>query len=68
MKFLTLETFPENIFWKSILKGLNPSKEAGYVNVGKFLKDSTDVLVVHISQLCNLSIKLNSFSRSWKTA
>ena len=54
---------------KSILKGLNPSKAAGIDNLsGKFLKDGAHVLARPISQLCNLSIKLNSFPRSCKIA
>ena len=53
----------------SILKGLNPSKAAGIDNLsGKFLKDGAHVLARPISQLCNLSIKLNSFPRSCKIA
>ena len=35
---------------------------------GKLLKDGTDVLARPISQLCNLSIKLNSFRRCCKIA
>ena len=61
------ETSPEKIL--SILKGLNPSKAAGIDNLsGKFLKDGAHVLARPISQLCNLSIKLNSFPRSCKIA
>ena len=49
------------------MKGLNPSKAAGVDNLsGKFLKDGADILP--ISQLCNLSMKLNSFPRSCKIA
>ena len=51
------------------MKGLNPSKAAGIDNLsGKFFKVSTHVLARPISQLCNLSIKLNSFPRSCKIA
>ena len=51
------------------MKGLNPSKAAGIVDLSrKFLKDDTDILARPISQLCNLSIKLNSFPRSCKIA
>ena len=51
------------------MKGLNPSKAAGIDNLsGKFLKDGAHVLARPISQLCNLSIKLNSFPRSCKIA
>ena len=51
------------------MKGLNPSKAAGIDNLsGNFLKDGADVLARSISQLCNLSIKLNSFPRSCKIA
>ena len=58
-----------NISWKilNILKGLNPSKAAGIVKLSrKFLKDGADILARPISQLCNHSIKLNSFPRSCK--
>ena len=65
--FQLSETSPEKIL--SILKGLNPSKAAGIDNLsGKFLKDGTHVLAWPMSQLCNLSIKLNSFPRSCKIA
>ena len=58
---------PEKIL--SILKGINPSKAAGIDNLSaKFLKDGVHVLARPISQLCNLSIKLNSFPRSCKIA
>ena len=51
------------------MKGLNPSTVAGidYLS-GKFLKDGADVLAPPIYQLCNISIKLNSFPRSCKIA
>ena len=63
--FQLLETSPQKI--SGILKGLNPSKATGIDNVsGKFLKDDNDVLVRPMSQLCNISIKLNSFPRSYK--
>ena len=63
--FQLLETSPEKI--SSILKGLNPSKAPGIDNLsGKFLKGGAHVLARPISQLCNLSIKLNSFPRSCK--
>ena len=63
--FQLLESSPEKIL--SILKGLNPSKAAGIDNLsGKFLKDDAHVLEWPISQLCNLSIKLNSLPRSCK--
>ena len=65
LNFQLLETSPEKIL--SILKGLNPSKAAGIDNLsGKFLKDGAHVLARPMSQLCNLSIKLNSFPRSCK--
>ena len=58
-KFQLLKT-SEKIL--SILKGLNSSKEAGIGRLsGKFLKDGAHVL---ISNKLNLSIKLNSFTRS----
>ena len=65
--FQLLETSPEKML--SFLKGLNPSKTAAVDNLsGKFLKDAAHVLARPISQLCNLSIKLNSFPRSCKIA
>ena len=49
------------------MKGLNPSKAAGNVNLSrKFLKDGADILARPILQLCNHCIKLNSFPRSCK--
>ena len=63
LNFQLLEASPEKIV--SILKGLNPFKAAGYQSLsGKFLKDGVQVLARPISQLCNLSIKFNSFPRS----
>ena len=57
--FQLLETSPEKM--SSILKGLNPSKDAGIDNLsGEFLKDGAHVLAQPISQLCNLSIKLKT--------
>ena len=67
LNFQLSETSPEKIL--SILKDLNPSKGAGIDNLsGKFLKDSAHVLAQPMSQLCNLSIQLNSFPRSCKIA
>ena len=67
LNFQLSETSPEKIL--SILKGLNLSKAAGIDNLsGKFLKYGAHVLARPISQLCNLSIKLNSFPRSCKIA
>ena len=67
LNFQLSETSPEKIL--KILKGLNPSKAAGTDNLSrKFLKDGVHVLARPISQLCNLSIKLNSFPRSCKIA
>ena len=67
LNFQLSETSPEKIL--SILKDLNPSKGAGIDNLsGKFLKDGAHVLARPISQLCNLSIKLNSITRSCKIA
>ena len=58
---------PEKIL--NILKGLNPSQAGSIDNLsGKFLKDGTDILARPISQLCNLSIKLNMFPRSCEIA
>ena len=51
------------------MKGLNASKAAGIDNLsGKLLKDGAHVLARPISQLCNLSIQLNLFARSYKIA
>ena len=51
------------------MKSLNPSKAAGIDNFsGKLLKKGAHVLVRPISQLCNLSIKLNLFPGSCKIA
>ena len=51
------------------MKGLNLSKATGIDNLsGKFLKDGAHVLARPISQLCNLSIKLNFFPRRSKIA
>ena len=51
----------------NVLKGLNPSKASGIENLsGKFLKDGAAFLARPISQLCNLSIKLNLCPRSCK--
>ena len=67
LNFQLLEMSPEKIL--SILKGLNPSKAAGIDNLScKFLKDVAHVLARPISQICNLSIKLNSFPRTCKIA
>ena len=67
LNFQLLETSPEKI--SSILKGLKPSKAAGIDDLSsKFLKDGAHVLARPISQLCNLSIKLNSFPKSCKIA
>ena len=65
LNFNFSEISPEIIL--NILESLNPSKEAGINNLsGKFLKDDTDIFTRLISQLCNLSIKLNFFPRSCK--
>ena len=67
LNFEFSETSPEKTL--NILKGLNPSKAAGIDNLSsKFLKDGTDILTRPISELCNLSIKLNSFQRSCNIA
>ena len=67
LNFEFSETSPEKIL--NIFKDLNPSRAAGIDNLsGKFLKDGTDILARPISQLCNLSIKLNSLPRSCKIA
>ena len=67
LNFEFSETSPEKTL--NILKGLNSSKAAGIVNLSrKFLKDDTYILARPISQLYNLSIKLNLFPRSCKIA
>ena len=67
LNFEFSETSPEKIL--NILKGLNPSKATDIDNFsGKFLTDGASILARPISQLCNLSIKLNSFPRSCKIA
>ena len=67
LNFQHSETSPEKIL--SILKGLNPSKAAGIDNsLGRFLKDGAHVLARPVSQLYNVSIKLNSFPTSCKIA
>ena len=64
INFEFFETSPEKIL--NIFKGLSPFKVAGIDNLtDKFLKDGTDILVRPISQLCNLSIKLNLFQKLW---
>ena len=58
---------PEKIL--SILNGLNPSKAAGIANWSStFLKNGAHFLARPIPQLCNISIKLNCFPRSFKIA
>ena len=67
LNFEFSETSPEKVL--NILKDLHPSKAAGIHNLsGKFLKDGADTLARPIYQLCNLSIKLDSFPRSCKIA
>ena len=67
LNFEFSETSPEKIL--NTLKGLNPSKAAGFINLScKFLKDDANILARPISQHYNLSIKLNSFPRSCKIA
>ena len=61
------ETSLEKIL--NIFKGLNVSNASGIYSLSaKFLKDGTDILARPISQLCNLSMKPYSFSRSCKIA
>ena len=67
LNFQLSEMSPEKRL--SILKGLNPSKAAGIDDLlGKFLKDGAHVLAQPISQLCNLSIKLDFLPRNCKIA
>ena len=63
--FQLLETSPEKIY---ILKCLKPSKAAAIDNLpGKFLKYGAHVLARLISELCNLSSKLNCFQEAAKS-
>ena len=62
-----LESSTEKIL--SILKGLNTYKAGGVDNLSvKFLKNGVHVLARPISQLSNISIKLNSFPRCCEIA
>ena len=66
-QILDFWNIPEKIL--NILKGLNPPEAAGIVSISReFLKDGVDILARPISPLCNLSIKLNLFPGSLKTA
>ena len=54
---------------RKYLINLFPNKASGIDNLpGKFLKDGADVLVLPISQLCNLSISLFTFPQHCKIA
>ena len=67
LNFQLLEMSPKEML--SILKVLNPSKAPDIDNLsGRFLKDGPQVLAQPISQLCNLSTKLNFFPRKCKIA
>ena len=71
LNFEFYETYPEKGLkgLNPFCKVLNPSKSAGIDSLsGKFLKDGSNILAKRISQLCNLSVKLNSFPRSCKIA
>lgn len=62
VKFEFCETSADKIL--NILKGLNPFKVA-YIDslIGKFLKDVVEILATPVSQICNLSVKINSLPR-----
>ena len=50
-----------------ILRDINTSKAAGIDRLpGRFLKDCTDVLAKPVTDICNLSISLNKFPRTFK--
>ena len=76
MLILSLRTYVLKNFLKyflkkilNTLKSLDTSKGTGIDNLSqKFPKDGSDILARPISQLCDLSIKLNSFPRSCKIA
>ena len=52
-----------------LLQNINTSKAAGLDKLaGKFLKDGASILVIPITQICNLSIKLSVFPQKCKTA
>ena len=67
LNFELSKTSPEKIL--SIFNDLNPSKTVGIDSLSdKFLKYSAHFIARTISQLCYLSIKLNSFPSSCKFA
>ena len=52
----------------NILKNVEVTKAAGIDQIsGKFLKDGAQILVKHISELCNLSMTLRSFRKGKAT-
>ena len=54
---------------EDILKNIEPSEVAGIDNLnGKFLRDTTKVVALPITLLCNLSIKYSSFPSACKIA
>ena len=58
---------PETVL--KLLQSINTSKAAGLDKLaGKFLKDGASILVIPITQICNLSIKLSVFPKKCKTA
>ena len=62
-------TYTIEINIEKILRSTNIRKAAGIDDLwGRFLKDGSQVLSKPISELCNLSIKLGSFSDSSKIA
>ena len=53
----------------NVLKNVEVTKAAGLDQIsGKFLKDGARILAKPISELCNLSITLGSFSNAFKIA
>ena len=64
-----LLTYTAEINIEKILRSTNFRKAAGIDDLsGRFLKDGSRVFSKPISELCNLSIKLGSFSESCKIA
>ena len=57
----------ENV--RIILKDINISKASGIDNLtGRFLKDGAEILCKPISQICNLSVHLAIYPKSFKVA
>ena len=66
-KFLLKATTEENVL--KLLNSINPCKAAGLDKIsGKFLKEGASMLVVPITQICNLSISSSVFPDKCKHA